>query len=113
LAPFVYLHRCISADLNIGDLGCAGAHSYSHSRGMYAGVSLDGSIVFSRPDVNHRFYGRVVTPHDLLKGYVPPPRAARPLYDALEQVGQPSKPSSPPDPPSLLPSSSPILQLSY
>ena len=80
------LGRCVSADLNIGDIGCASAHSYSHSRGMYAGISLEGAIIFSRSDVNHRFYGRVVTPLDLLKGLLPPPRAARPLYEALDQA---------------------------
>ena len=72
--------------MNIGDIGCASAHSYSHSRGMYAGISLEGAIIFSRSDVNHRFYGRVVTPLDLLKGLLPPPRAARPLYEALDQA---------------------------
>lgn len=53
---------------------------------MYAGISLEGSIIFSRTDVNHRFYGRRVTPTELLRGVVPPPRAARPLYDALEKA---------------------------
>jgi Las17-binding protein actin regulator len=80
------LGRNGSADLNIGDLGCAAAYSYSHSRGLYAGVSLEGSVIFSRSDVNHRFYGRVVSPQDILRGMLPPPRAARPLYEALEQA---------------------------
>lgn len=78
--------RCGSADMTFGDGGCAAVYSYSHSRGLYAGVSLDGSIIISRSDVNHRFYGRVVTPSELLNGSVPPPRAARPLYDALQSA---------------------------
>jgi hypothetical protein len=36
--------------------------------------------------VNHRFYGRAVTPSELLGGSVQPPRAGRPLYDALEEA---------------------------
>ena len=69
--------------MNFGDGGCAASYTYSHSRGLYAGISLEGSVIFSRSDVNHRFYGRVVTPTDLLRGNIPPPRAAQPLYDAL------------------------------
>jgi lipid-binding SYLF domain-containing protein len=51
---------------------------------LYAGVSLDGSVILSRPDVNYRFYGRAVSPLEVLGGQVPPPRAAQPLYDALQ-----------------------------
>ena len=57
--------------------------SYSHARGLYAGASLDLSVVFARGDVNHNFYGRPVTPQDILRGSIPPPRAAQPLYDQL------------------------------
>ena len=57
--------------------------SYSHARGLYAGVSLDCSVVFARNDVNHNFYGRPVAPRSILSGAVPPPRAAQPLYDQL------------------------------
>ena len=63
--------------------GIAPALSYSHSRGLFAGISLEGSIIVSRPDVNHKFFGRVLTPNEILAGAVPAPRAAQPLYDAL------------------------------
>lgn len=56
------------------------------SRGLYAGVSLDGAVIFSRPDVNFRFYSRDVQPGQILSGSIPPPRAARPLYDALDEA---------------------------
>lgn len=62
----------------------APAFSYSHSRGLFAGLSLDGSLVMARSEVNHCFYGRPVTPAELLSGQVPAPRAAAPLYDALD-----------------------------
>ena len=81
LIPFI---RSGCAELSFGDGGCASAYAYSHSRGLYAGISLEGSVIFSRTDVNHRFYGRHVTPTELLQGIVPSPRAARPLYDALQ-----------------------------
>ena len=80
--------------MTFGDGGCATVYSYSHSRGLYAGLSLEGSVIFPRPAVNHQFYGRAVTPKELLTGGVPPPRAAGPLYDALhEALGALSQPT--------------------
>lgn len=86
--------RSGSVDLTFGDGGCATVYSYSHSRGLYAGLSLEGSVLFPRPAVNHRFYGRTVSPKELLSGAVLPPRAAGPLYDALhEALGALSQPT--------------------
>ena len=79
-------YRSGSADFHIGDTGLAPALSYSHSRGLFAGLSLDGSVIMARSEVNHCFYGRHVTPLELLQGRVPPPRAAAPLYDALAEA---------------------------
>jgi len=75
--------RSGSAALHLSDTGFATAYSYSHSRGLLAGLTIDGSLVVSRQDLNYKFYGRPVTPADLLYGRVAPPRAAAPLYDAL------------------------------
>lgn len=75
--------RSGSAALHLSDVGCAAAYSYSHSRGLLAGLTIDGSLLVSRQDLNYKFYGRPVTPADLLCGRVAPPRAAAPLYDAL------------------------------
>lgn len=98
------LGRSGSAELGVGDGGAAAAFSYSHSRGLFAGLALEGSVILARPDLNHRFYGRAVTPAEILglefdrtgggagggRGggggpgvLVPPPRAALPLYDAI------------------------------
>jgi SH3 domain-containing YSC84-like protein 1 len=57
--------------------------SYSASRGLFAGVSLEGTVIVARPDVNCTFYGRQVGAGELLSGAVPPPSAATPLYEAL------------------------------
>lgn len=71
------------ADLNIGESGAATALSYSHSRGLYAGVSLSGSLMFGRPEVNANFYGEPVSPMQCLSGEIPRPFAANCLYEAL------------------------------
>ncbi|RMX67416.1 hypothetical protein DD238_003296 [Peronospora effusa] len=58
-------------------------YSYSHSKGLYAGISLEGSVILSRSDINHSFYGKAVPVSDLLGGIEPPPIAAAPLYNAI------------------------------
>jgi lipid-binding SYLF domain-containing protein len=93
--------RSGSADIHIADTGLAPAYSYSHSRGLFAGLSLDGSVIVSRFEVNHKFYGKVVNPAELLNGSIPPPRAALPLYNDLADAL-----SSAPDPHYYKPTSS-------
>ncbi|KAJ8602092.1 hypothetical protein CTAYLR_001647 [Chrysophaeum taylorii] len=65
------------------DANAATTATYSHSRGFYGGVTLEGAYVSIRADVNHSFYGVPVTTRDLLRGNVQPPEAARPLYFQL------------------------------
>jgi lipid-binding SYLF domain-containing protein len=58
--------------------------TYSRSRGVFVGASLDGSVIRTDNDGNKRLYGRAVTAQDvLLSGTVPPPAAAKPLDDIL------------------------------
>lgn len=59
--------------------------SYSHSRGLYTGVTLDGALVSVRDDINRKFYGLDVDPAHLFDGTVQRPVAAEPLYDKLEE----------------------------
>ena len=78
--------RVACAEAMLSEAGFAPTFSYSHSRGALVGASLEGSVVFPRDGVNHRFYGMPLSPADLLSGRVPRPRAAAPLYDALERA---------------------------
>ncbi|POR36344.1 Protein YSC84 [Tolypocladium paradoxum] len=52
--------------------------SYVKSRGFYAGVQVDGTVVVERKDANAAFYGAQVTVDQVLKGQVPPPQHASP-----------------------------------
>eukprot|EP00903_Cladosiphon_okamuranus_P008279 g7968.t1 len=79
--------RTGAGNVSVAAEGVAHAYSYSHSRGLFAGLSLEGGIIVSRPDVNRKFYGRQVSVRELLSGNVAPPPAARPLYEALENRG--------------------------
>jgi len=75
--------RALEADFGAAPGSAAPIYTYSLSKGLYAGVSLDGKIVSTRHRVNENFYGRVVSGAEILHGQVPTPPAARPLYDAL------------------------------
>jgi lipid-binding SYLF domain-containing protein len=58
--------------------------TYSRSRGLFAGLSLEGQIVKQDNAGNERLYGRKVQPKDILfRGTVGPPAAARALDAAL------------------------------
>jgi len=75
-----------------GGKGSAACYAYAVSRGAFAGVALDGTVLFTRDRLNHNFYGHPASATQLLSGKIPPPRAAEPLYRALrsEQAGGPS-----------------------
>jgi len=64
----------------------AGVFSYSKTKGLFAGVSLEGSILITRHDENKKFYGPNITPHNLLLGDVRPPPAADPLMHVLNSA---------------------------
>ncbi len=58
--------------------------TYSRSRGLFAGVSLEGAILKQDHDANARLYGRKVDPKDILfAGSVGVPGAGHPLDAAL------------------------------
>jgi hypothetical protein len=63
--------------------GVAGIFSYSKTKGLFAGVSLEGSGIIERRDANEKLYGRRWTARELLSGQVPPPPAAEPLLRVL------------------------------
>ena len=58
-------------------------YSYSRTQGLFAGVSLEGTVISTRDDLNEAYYGRRVTPQDILAGKIRPPADARRLLDVL------------------------------
>ncbi|KAG0180412.1 hypothetical protein DFQ29_000705 [Apophysomyces sp. BC1021] len=61
----------------------AAVYSYSKTKGLFAGVSLEGSVIVERFDANAKMYGGKVSAKDLLNGSIPPPPQADTLYQAL------------------------------
>lgn len=63
--------------------GVAGVFSYSKTKGLFAGVSLEGSVLIERRDANEKLYNSRITAKQLLEGAVRPPPAAEPLMRVL------------------------------
>ncbi|KAL1884069.1 hypothetical protein Daus18300_000178 [Diaporthe australafricana] len=66
-------------------------YSYVKSRGFYAGVQVDGTIVTERKDANSAFYGETVGVQNILKGEAPlvPGKEnwvniVKPLFDTIK-----------------------------
>ncbi|HXN74750.1 MAG TPA: lipid-binding SYLF domain-containing protein [Candidatus Acidoferrales bacterium] len=58
--------------------------SYSRSKGIFAGVSLDGTVVQADKSGDEAMYGAGVSRHDVLGGTIPVPESARPLIHELD-----------------------------
>jgi len=66
--------------------------SYSRARGLFAGVSLEGSTL--RPDngANKNLYGKEIDARDIvLDGAVPPPKSAATLISTLDKASPVNK----------------------
>lgn len=57
--------------------------SWSRSRGLFAGVSLDGTVLTHSKGETKRLYGREYTGKELIRGQVKPPAAADTLIGEL------------------------------
>jgi SH3 domain-containing YSC84-like protein 1 len=73
----------IGRTAEVGIAPIAAVYTYSRSQGLFAGVSLEGTVIGTRNDANAEFYGRRVTPEEILSGKVPPPPGATRLVQVL------------------------------
>ena len=61
----------------------AAVYTYSRSQGLFAGVSLEGTVIATRNEANAKYYGSSVTPEQILAGHVTPPAGALGLDKVL------------------------------
>src|SRR5258707_1797943 len=59
--------------------------SYSRSRGLFAGDSLEGTTLRPDNDANTLVYGSPLAARDIVKGTVAVPSAAKPMIDLLNK----------------------------
>ena len=62
--------------------------SWSRSRGLFAGISLDGATLRPDSSENRKLYGRHITNREILETAVATPREAQPFVGALALVAR-------------------------
>uniref|UniRef100_A0A3Q3A3X6 SH3 and SYLF domain containing 1 n=1 Tax=Kryptolebias marmoratus TaxID=37003 RepID=A0A3Q3A3X6_KRYMA len=76
------LGRNIEADVALRST--AAVFTYCRSRGLFAGISLEGSYLMERKETNRKFYGRDIRASAILMGDVEPPGECYDLYHILD-----------------------------
>ncbi|XP_030054791.1 SH3 domain-containing YSC84-like protein 1 isoform X2 [Microcaecilia unicolor] len=62
----------------------AAVYTYCKSRGLFAGISLEGSGLIERKETNSKFYCRDIRAYEILSGEVPRPPQSEELYEVLD-----------------------------
>src|SRR5437773_9364934 len=63
----------------------AAMYTYSRSQGLFAGVSLEGTVIGTRDEANAEYYGKPVAAKDILSGKVQAPGGAKQLQQVLSK----------------------------
>ncbi|CAE6348070.1 unnamed protein product [Rhizoctonia solani] len=75
-----------AADVALNTKGkVAAMYSYSRTKGLFGGISVEGSIIVERQDANALAYDADVTSKQLLSGVIPAPPWSQQLVRALER----------------------------
>lgn len=72
----------VAASASLGSV--AAVFAYSKTKGLFAGVSVEGSVIIERREANRKFYGNSCTAKMILSGRVRPPPSVDPLFRILE-----------------------------
>jgi lipid-binding SYLF domain-containing protein len=70
--------------------------TYSRSRGLFLGVSLNGAVIRQDDGDTHAFYGKTWTFYSLLNGEVPPPPDTHSFLTTIERYAPTRRASLPP-----------------
>jgi lipid-binding SYLF domain-containing protein len=62
--------------------------SYSRTRGIFAGLGLNGAVIRQDKDSTREFYGHMVTPKAALQGLIEAPAGAYPFLQTLAKWAQ-------------------------
>merc|ERR1719233_1508454 len=70
----------------------APAFAYSHAKGLYGGIAVNGKIILKRSDTTTAFYGKKVDAAEVLQGKIKTPdnAALRELQTSLQRFTLPS-----------------------
>jgi len=81
--------RAGEAGVNL-NLGSA-IYAYSRSKGLFAGVALDGAVLDIDDSMNRKVYGTSVDARQILNGQVAINSTVRPFVDTLDKVVPPKR----------------------
>ena len=73
----------VGRDLQAGVTPTAAIYTYSRSKGLFAGASLEGAVIATQKTGNALYYGRPVSAAQILSGSVAAPPRASVLQSAL------------------------------
>ncbi|XP_041834780.1 SH3 domain-containing YSC84-like protein 1 isoform X2 [Melanotaenia boesemani] len=74
--------RNVEADVALRST--AAVFTYCRSRGLFAGISLEGSYLIERKETNRKFYSQDIRASAILNGDVEPPSECYDLYHILD-----------------------------
>lgn len=60
-------------------------YSYSKTKGLFVGISIEGAVIVERKDANRQYYGETFSPSKILSGEVQAKPSCTVLYDALDK----------------------------
>jgi SH3 domain-containing YSC84-like protein 1 len=75
----------VGRDLQADVTTTAAVYTYSRSKGLFAGVSLEGAVIATQKTANERYYGRPVSARAIVNGSVSPPAGADRLRALLNR----------------------------
>ena len=69
----------VGRDASAGVTPTAAIYTYSRSKGLFAGASIEGAVIATQKTANARYYGHPVRAREILSGRVLPPSRANAL----------------------------------
>jgi len=78
------LGNSLQADIDFND----SIYTYSYSKGVYAGFTLEGSIIHADRKANKSFYGRSITSQEILDTQESTNETALKLIELIERISQ-------------------------
>nr|XP_046237832.1 SH3 domain-containing YSC84-like protein 1 isoform X2 [Scatophagus argus] len=78
--------RNLEADVAVRST--AAVFTYCRSRGLFAGISLEGSYLIERKETNRKFYSQDIRASAILNGEVEPPSECYDLYHILDAYAE-------------------------
>ncbi|GFS24886.1 SH3 domain-containing YSC84-like protein 1 [Elysia marginata] len=77
------LGRNVEGDVSVRSP--AAIYTYSKTKGIFAGISIEGSALIERKEANKKFYGRDLRATQILCGEVDPPEECDSLYAVMRE----------------------------